>query len=45
MKFKSAFNKALSKDLANCRLWNGIHPMPAGHQLMAEEWISHVVIN
>jgi len=42
VKFQSAFNKALSKAPADYRVWDGIHPMPAGHQLMAEEWIRHV---
>ncbi len=42
VEFQSAFNKALSKAPADYRVWDGIHPMPAGHQLMAEEWIRHV---
>ena len=42
VKFQSAFNKALSKAPAGYWVWDGIHPMPAGHQLMAEEWIRHV---
>lgn len=37
--FQSAFNKALSKAPADYWIWDGIHPMPAGHELMAREWM------
>jgi lysophospholipase L1-like esterase len=37
-----AFNKALSKAPADYWIWDGIHPMPAGHELMAIEWLHHV---
>jgi lysophospholipase L1-like esterase len=40
--FQSAFNKALSKAPADYWIWDGIHPMPAGHELMAVEWLHHV---
>lgn len=40
--FQSAFNKALSKAPADYWIWDGIHPMPAGHELMAREWLHHV---
>jgi lysophospholipase L1-like esterase len=40
--FQDAFNKALSKAPANYWIWDGIHPMPAGHELMAVEWMHHV---
>lgn len=40
--FQSAFNKALSKAPADYWIWDGIHPMPAGHELMAREWIHRV---
>jgi lysophospholipase L1-like esterase len=40
--FQSAFNKALSKAPAEYWIWDGIHPMPAGHELMAREWLHHV---
>jgi lysophospholipase L1-like esterase len=40
--FQDAFNKALSKAPASYWIWDGIHPMPAGHELMAVEWIHHV---
>ena len=40
--FQSAFNKALSKAPADYWIWDGIHPMPAGHELMAREWMRRV---
>lgn len=40
--FQSAFNKVLSKAPADYWIWDGIHPMPAGHELMAREWLHHV---
>jgi lysophospholipase L1-like esterase len=40
--FQSAFNNALSKAPAEYWIWDGIHPMPAGHELMAREWLQHV---
>lgn len=40
--FQSAFNSALSKAPAEYWIWDGIHPMPAGHELMAREWLKHV---
>lgn len=40
--FQSAFNKALLKAPADYWLWDGIHPMPAGHELMAREWMHRV---
>jgi lysophospholipase L1-like esterase len=40
--FQEAFNKALSKAPAEYWIWDGIHPMPAGHELMAREWIHQV---
>lgn len=40
--FQEAFNKALSKVPAAYWIWDGIHPMPAGHELMAREWLSAV---
>jgi len=39
--YQSAFNKALSKAQADYWIWDGIHPMPAGHELMALEWMKH----
>ncbi len=40
--FQDAFNKALSKAPAEYWIWDGIHPMPAGHELMAREWLKEV---
>lgn len=37
--FQDAFNKALEKAPAEYWIWDGIHPMPAGHELMAREWL------
>ncbi|MCW3107569.1 MAG: hypothetical protein JWQ09_2075 [Segetibacter sp.] len=42
VEFQAAFNKALSKAPAEYWIWDGIHPMPAGHELMAREWIHQV---
>ena len=40
--FQDAFNKALSKAPAEYWIWDGIHPMPAGHELMARVWLHKV---
>lgn len=40
--FQNAFNKALQKAPPEYWIWDGIHPMPAGHELMAREWLKHV---
>ena len=40
--FQSAFDKALSRAPADYWIWDGVHPMPAGHELMAREWIHRV---
>lgn len=40
--FQGAFNKALSKAPADYWIWDGVHPMPAGHELMAKEWMHQV---
>jgi lysophospholipase L1-like esterase len=42
VEFQQAFNKALDKAPAEYWIWDGIHPMPAGHELMAREWLSQV---
>jgi hypothetical protein len=39
VEFQGVFNKALAKAPAEYWIWDGIHPMPAGHELMAREWI------
>lgn len=40
--FQDAFNNALAKAPAEYWIWDDIHPMPAGHELMAREWIREV---
>lgn len=40
--FQSAFKAALAKAPAEYWIWDGIHPKPAGHELMAREWLYHV---
>jgi lysophospholipase L1-like esterase len=40
--FQDAFNKALSRAPAEYWIWDGVHPMPAGHELMAREWLHAV---
>ena len=40
--FQTEFNKALKKATADYWIWDGIHPMPAGHELMARFWIKEV---
>lgn len=42
VEFQSAFDKALTKAPAEYWIWDGIHPMPAGHELTAREWILQV---
>lgn len=42
VEFQHAFNRALLKAPAEYWIWDGIHPMPAGHELMAREWIRQV---
>lgn len=36
------FDKALFRAPADYWIWDGIHPMPAGHELIARKWISTV---
>ena len=42
VEFQTAFNDALAKAPADYWIWDGIHTMPAGHELMAREWIQQV---
>jgi lysophospholipase L1-like esterase len=39
---QDTFNQALKKAPADYWIWDGIHPMPGGHELMALEWIKVV---
>ncbi|QEC75156.1 SGNH/GDSL hydrolase family protein [Mucilaginibacter ginsenosidivorax] len=36
---QTIFNAALKKAPAEFWIWDGVHPMPAGHELIAREWI------
>lgn len=40
--FQDVFNKALQRAPADYWIWDGIHPMPAGHEAMALEWMKLV---
>lgn len=40
--FQQYFNNALKRAEAPFWIWDGIHPMPAGHELMARAWITEV---
>lgn len=40
--FQQYFNEALERAPASFWIWDGIHPMPAGHELMARAWITEV---
>lgn len=42
VEFQNAFNIALKRAPAEYWIWDGIHPMPAGHEMMAKEWIQQV---
>ena len=39
---QEAFDKATLKAPADHWIWDGIHPMPAGHELIAREWLKAV---
>lgn len=36
------FNEACKKAPVNYWIWDGVHPMPAGHELIAQCWINEV---
>lgn len=40
--FQEHFNKVVKKVSAEFWCWDGIHPMPVGHELMARTWIKEV---
>ena len=42
IELQKPFNEACKKAPASYWIWDGIHPMPAGHELMAREWIKEV---
>lgn len=37
--FQEYFTKALRKAPADYWIWDGVHPMPAGHEMMSRVWI------
>ena len=39
---QEAFDNALLKAPAEHWIWDGVHPMPAGHELIAREWLKAV---
>jgi len=40
--YQTYFNEALKHAPADYWIWDGVHPMPAGHELMARKWIEAV---
>ena len=42
VEMQEPFNNACKKAPASYWIWDGIHPMPAGHELMARLWINEV---
>ena len=40
--FQNSFNDALRRAPADYWIWDSIHPMPAGHEMMALEWMKIV---
>ena len=42
IELQDAFENACRKAPAEYWIWDGIHPMPAGHELIARQWIDGV---
>jgi lysophospholipase L1-like esterase len=40
--YQELFTAAAKKSSADTWLWDGVHPMPAGHELMADAWIKAI---
>jgi lysophospholipase L1-like esterase len=40
VELQAPFTKACQKAPSNYWIWDGVHPMPAGHELIARLWIS-----
>ena len=38
---QKAFNEATEKKEADYWIWDGVHPTPCGHQLIANEWLKY----
>ena len=43
--FQQHFTKACQTAPASFWIWDGVHPMPTGHELMARVWIEEVMRN
>lgn len=43
VELQEPFNKACKKAPADYWIWDGIHPMPAGHELIARQWLKEVL--
>lgn len=39
VRFQPIFDDAVSRAPADRWLWDGVHPTPAGHRLLADEWL------
>jgi lysophospholipase L1-like esterase len=39
VRFQPLFDRAAAQAPATHWLWDGVHPTPAGHRLMADEWL------
>jgi len=42
VELQEPFNSACQKAPSNYWIWDGVHPMPAGHELIARLWIKEV---
>jgi lysophospholipase L1-like esterase len=42
IELQEPFEEACQKAPANYWIWDGVHPMPAGHELIARRWIKEV---
>ena len=42
IRFQDIFDNACKRAPADHWIWDGIHPMPAGHELIAQTWINEV---
>jgi lysophospholipase L1-like esterase len=42
VELQEAFNNACQRAPASYWIWDGVHPMPAGHELIARLWIKKV---
>ncbi|PRY52835.1 secreted protein [Arcticibacter pallidicorallinus] len=42
--FQAHFNDAAKKAPSEYWIWDGVHPMPAGHELMARKWMEAAIL-